>query len=398
MDQNAMPPAAAAAAEDRRALFLRLSAFYAAFFVLYGIFLPFWPVWLDHRGLDAVEIAAIMAALYWVRVGAHPLVAHIADRRGEGRRLSVVLAIAAFAVILTLTQAHGFWLLALLSALFTALYNPILPVMENIALRTIRQANLDYGRIRLWGSLTFILGAMGTGAWLTGRTPEWIVWIAAASVLLAVGACVLVPEAPRPTAAPKRGMLILLGRADFLVFIATTGLLQTSHAVFYAFGTLAWKQAGISESTIGLLWGAGVVAEILLFAFAGTWAQRLGPVRLLALSALGGILRWPLTPLTDDPALLLPLQGLHALTFAAGHMAAMAYLSRAVPEGLGATGQSLYYALTGGVLMGAVMPIAGMLYARYGADAYHAMGLQCAVALAGVWLLGRLSRGAEWRT
>ncbi|MBO6560188.1 MAG: MFS transporter [Nisaea sp.] len=381
--------AESAAAPDRRILFLRLSGFYGAFFLIFGVLMPFWPVWLDHRGLSAIEIASIMAAVFWVKMVAHPLVAHIADRRGAGRRLCIVLALVALAACLAMNGAAGFWPIALLAGLFYATHNPILPVMENITLRTIRDTGLDYGRIRLWGSISFILGTTATGAFLTGRDPDWVIWIASGSVALMLLSCIAMPEAPRTASVARANPLGLLARPDFLLFVATAGLLQISHAVYYAFGSISWRAAGLDESTIGMLWGVGVVAEVLLFAVAGRFVHRVGPLGYLAIAAVGGILRWPLTPLTNDPVLLVPLQCLHALTFGAAHLGAMAYLARNIPDNVGATGQSLYYALTGGVLMGAMMPLAGTLYESFGPAAYNAMGLCSLLALPGLFILKR---------
>jgi len=382
-------PAESAAAPSRQSLFFRLSGFYGAFFLLFGVLLPFWPVWLDHRGLGAVEIASIMAAIFWVKMIAHPLIAQIADRRSAGRKLSIVLAALAFLVCLALNGVEGFWPIALLAGLFYALHNPILPVMENIALRTVRDAGLDYGRVRLWGSVSFIIGTTATGAFLTGRDPDWVIWIASGTMALILIACFAMPEVPRKPTPERANPLGLLARPDFLIFVATAGLLQISHAVYYAFGSISWRNAGLDEGTIGLLWAVGVVAEVILFAFAGRFARRVGPLGFLTAAAIGGILRWPLTPLTNDPLLLVPLQCLHALTFGAAHLGAMAYLTRAIPDNVGATGQSLYYALTGGVLMGAMMPLAGTLYEGYGPAAYNAMGLCSALALPGIWWLSR---------
>jgi PPP family 3-phenylpropionic acid transporter len=216
-----------------------------------------------------------------------------------------------------------------------------------------------------------------------------VIWIASGSVALMLLSCIAMPEAPRTASVARANPLGLLARPDFLLFVATAGLLQISHAVYYAFGSISWRAAGLDESTIGMLWGVGVVAEVLLFAVAGRFVHRVGPLGYLAIAAVGGILRWPLTPLTNDPVLLVPLQCLHALTFGAAHLGAMAYLARNIPDNVGATGQSLYYALTGGVLMGAMMPLAGTLYENFGPAAYNAMGLCSLLALPGLFILKR---------
>lgn len=387
-------PADSAPAPSRRSLFFRLSGFYWAFFLLVGVMMPFWPIWLEHRGLNAVEIASVMAALFWVKMIAHPLVAQIADLRGEGRKLSIVLAGLALLACIALTGANSFWPIAVLCGLFAALQNPILPVMENIALRTVREAKLDYGRIRMWGSISFIVASVGTGAFLSGRDPDWIVWICCAMTAMILAGCYFMPEVKRTVRTAKANPLSLLAKPDFLVFIVTAGLLQVSHAVYYAFGSITWRNAGLDESVIGLLWGVGVVAEVALFALAGFFSAKIGPLGYLAIAALGGILRWPLTPLTADPVLLVPLQALHALTFGAAHLGAMAFLSKSIPDTVGATGQSLYYALTGGVMMGAMMALAGTLYEHFGPAAYNAMGLCSLLSLTGIFWLSRRPKEA----
>ena len=218
-----MSAEAAIPAAERRSLFLRLSGFYGTFFLLFGVLLPFQPVWLDSRGLSPIEIASIMAAVFWVKMISHPLVAHIADRRGQGRWLCIVLAMLSLGTCLLLTGAIGFWPIALLCGLFAALYNPILPVMENIALRVVRDAKLDYGRVRLWGSISFIVGTTATGAFLSGRDPDWIMWIAAGAVGTILLACWSMPERARPASTSRSNPLSLLARPDFLLFVATAG-------------------------------------------------------------------------------------------------------------------------------------------------------------------------------
>ena len=62
----------------------RLGMFYAASFLVVGIQLPFWPVWLAGRGLDVHEIALVFAAAIWAKVIATPLLGALADRASGG--------------------------------------------------------------------------------------------------------------------------------------------------------------------------------------------------------------------------------------------------------------------------------------------------------------------------
>lgn len=365
---------------ERRSGFWRLSAVYAAYFLAIGILLPFWPLWLDARGLDAAQIGLVLAAAFWIKVAAEPVMARVVDRTGRTRLPTALLGILAAAGYVALTGVHGFWPILVVSAAIAACMHPILPVIESVTLSHAARSGYDYGRMRLWGSVSFICATMGVG-WILGIwQADSVVWMmAVASGLVALG-CWCAPERVRSSGVARPGRrewMQIARRLAVLVLVA--GLIQASHTVLYGFASLHWRSIGISEFTIGLFWTAGVLAEIVLFAVMGR--LRLGAHHLLALAALAGVIRWPLLAVADTVPVIFAAQLLHAATFAAAHLGAMIFLTRVVPPARAATGQALYYALVGGVIGGCMMPVAGMLFDRIGADAFWVMAVLCVAAL-----------------
>ncbi len=176
----------------------------------------------------------------------------------------------------------------------------------------------------------------------------------------------------------------------FWLLVVSASALQASHQLYYGFGSLYWRELGISDTIIGVLWAEGVVAEIVLFWYGAPIVARLGPLGLLALGGIGGVVRWSLMGLMPGLAAAVLLQPLHALTFGASHLGAMYMLARSVPPGAAASAQSLYAALSAGLGSGLVMLAAGALYAAYGGQAYLFMALLSAAGLVGVWRLRRL--------
>jgi PPP family 3-phenylpropionic acid transporter len=140
---------------------------------------------------------------------------------------------------------------------------------------------------------------------------------------------------------------------------------------------------------IGLLWAVGVIAEVALFAAGATAIERIGPVRLLVVAGIAGIVRWTAAGLTADLRLLVLVQLLHGLTFAAAHLAAVYFLMRAVPAALAATAQGLYGAVAWGAAFGLTMSVAGLLYAAYGGGAFFVMAGMCLVGTLAVLSLLR---------
>ena len=121
-------------------------------------------------------------------------------------------------------------------------------------------------------------------------------------------------------------------------FIAAAALVQGSHAVYYAFGTLFWQRLGIADMTIAALWAEGAVAEVALFYAGARLVRRMGPGALMAAGGAGAVVRWTLTPFIASAPVLAVVQPLHALSFAATHLGAMHYLARRVPAGAAGNG------------------------------------------------------------
>jgi PPP family 3-phenylpropionic acid transporter len=369
----------------------RLALFYGGIFATIGVLLPFWPLWLASRGLGPAEIGVLAALPVWVKVAANPLVAGLADRLGERRRPMVVLALGALAGYGLFALADGFWPLFAISLLCGCFFMPLMPLAESLTLIESHARGFDYGRVRLWGSLAFIAASALAGRLLVGRPEELILWLVLGALALTLLAAVLLPDRRVPTSAVRPGGLGRLLRSPvFLVFLASTGLIQASHAVLYGFGTLHWRAQGLSGGTIGWLWAIGVVAEILLFAGGAAAVRRLGPVGLIGLAAAAGVVRWTTTGLSAALPVLVVAQMLHALTFGAAHLGAMHFIARAVPAEISASAQSLYSALAMGAVAGIALMSSGALFGAVGASAFHAMAILALAGGAAALVLSRL--------
>jgi PPP family 3-phenylpropionic acid transporter len=187
------------------------------------------------------------------------------------------------------------------------------------------------------------------------------------------------PSAPRLSVAGAAG---LLRSRIFLVFLAASGLTQAAHAVFYTFGTLHWRDLGLSTGWSGALWAISIVAEVVLFAYSAAVVRSIGAAGLIVVGAGAAVIRWLAMGFDPPLALLVPLQLLHALTFGATHLGAMHFIGHAVPRAQAGTAQALYASVTSGIAMGGAMLISGPLYAAYAGRAYWAMAAVGLLALA----------------
>lgn len=368
--------------ESRRDFFApKLALFYAALFVILGIHLPFFPLWLEAKGLNPREIGLVLAAPMLVRVFAIPIATREADRRNAIKATIAVSTLVAALCTGLLGMVDGFWPILLMWALVTLAFTPAMPLTEAYALRGLRARGRAYGPVRLWGSAAFIAASLAAGLLLDVIAPLQLIWLIFAAFMVAalVGFALEPLAAERPAASAAAPSRVLL-TPSFFVVVAAAGLVQASHAVYYGFSTLDWRAAGMSGQSIGMLWGLGVAAEIALFALSGRLPPVIGPTLLLIVGAAGALIRWSAMAF-DPPAFALPfLQCLHALSFGATHLGALGFLARAAPEHLGATAQG-YLAVVNGILMAGATVLAGWLYASYGGRAYAAMALMAALGM-----------------
>jgi PPP family 3-phenylpropionic acid transporter len=331
-------------------------------------------VWLTARGLDPAAIGFVLAAMQAVRVIATPVGTRIADRYRSLQGAIVVTTLASLMAISLLGTASGFVFVLVAAATLAFVSAPVLPLTDAYGLKGLALLGKSYGPVRLWGSVAFVVANLTGGVLLNVLAPGNLIWvICAGNCALAVAAMLLprmaVESAPRVTGSHSH-----LRQPAFLAIAAAASLIQASHAVYYGFSTLDWTAKGFDGVTIGVLWALGVVAEIVLFAYAGRLPRRVGPVTLILTGAAGGIVRWSAMSFDPPAALLFPLQLLHAVSFGATHLGTMMFLSHNAPEGNRAAAQG-DVSTASSVAMAAASALAGVLYGASGAAAYIAMAV-----------------------
>jgi MFS transporter, PPP family, 3-phenylpropionic acid transporter len=380
-----------------RAFGIRFSTCYALMMMGSGIQLPFLPLWLAAKNLSVAQIASVVAGMMAVRVIGAPLFAYVADH--SGRRIAVIrgCAIMALLAYLALPFAVGYsqiLIAALLAGLFLA---PVFPLTEGFSVDASAAHGLDYGRIRLWASISFLTGSMVSGALLTVLPHSSTVWLIAGAQCFNVLATFLLPPEPKVVHAQDSsppnflGALKFLFASRFTIFLLAASLANSSHAMMYSFSSVHWTSLGFGTLTIGILWASAVLAEVWLLAFSNRVVAAFGSPLLLCIGLSGGIIRWVGMAYFSNVFAMGILQALHACSFACAHLALMHFIRLNVPKTLRNTAQGLYAAVAGGVFLSSATWISGPLYQIYGGHAYLGMALICVMGLLFAILYARLS-------
>jgi PPP family 3-phenylpropionic acid transporter len=374
---------------------IRLAAFYFAYFFALGAFSPYFASWLEVGGAAPWQISVVMSLWYGTRMFAPSLWAYGASRYGNPAtwlRIGCLLTLLSFGLFLL---PWSFAALLLVMLLFTSFYNAVMPQFEAITLEHLGDQRMRYPRIRLWGSVGFLLANLGYGAALKAFGYECLIGLLLPAFALLALAAWTAPSSTnrRAVATTTRSGPIrnapLSGTVRRLLLIAF--LMQVTHGPLYIYLSLFLAEHGWDAAQIGQFWALGVLAEVALFFFMPRVLSRFTPVSMLGVCLAAGAVRWPLLAFYPESAWLVgAAQVLHALTFAAFHVCVMQLISQDTRGAELQRVQALLYGLgsgAGGVL-GALL--AGAVWRWLGhAEAFVLAGV---LSLLGIFLLPALRR------
>jgi PPP family 3-phenylpropionic acid transporter len=362
-----------------------LSFFYGTTFGLGGTYLPFFPVWLKAIGIDPSWIGMIAAAPAVTRFTVLPFVTGFAERHRAVRGAMIATAFATAAGFIVIGTQHAPLVVFLLFALTASVWTPMVPLTDAYALRGVAHYGLDYGPLRLWGSVAFILGALVCGLLVDIIAARHLIWVigAMAGTGAVIGLGLQPLDQPKTAPSELHGSRALLRDAGFCAIILASALIQGSHAAYYAFSSISWQAAGLSGLTIAGLWALGVIAEIVVFALSPRFT--LAPSILVVAGALSAVARWTLTAQQPPIAILALIQLTHGLTFGLTQVGIMSLLVYRVPGHVMARGQG-YLAACSGIVSASASILSGAVYARYGQGVYYVMATMAFAGAVVMWL------------
>lgn len=349
----------------------RLSGFYFTNFLILGLFLPYWPVYLQTQGFSPVEIGELLAVMLATRIVAPNFWGWVADRRSDPVALIRLTSLLALLSFVPIYLGASYWFVALILAAMGWFWNATLPQFEVVTLSLLGQSTEDYGRLRAWGSVGFIAAVLLGGQYLSvfgyGRMPDLVVF---ALFLIVVAAWCLPAVTLEKVETAKGHLWVVLRQRPVIALLLVVCLMQVSHAVYYTFFSLWMQQHGYSGAMIGAFWSLGVVAEIVVFWVTSHLLRRWSAETLLLSSLLFTALRWQLIAWWPDSlGMVVIAQLLHMVTYGVYHAAAIQLVHRYFSGGLDARGQGLYSSVSFG-LGGAIGAFAmGHMWQAFGAHA-----------------------------
>jgi PPP family 3-phenylpropionic acid transporter len=337
------------------------AVFYAAYFAVLGVVVPFLGPYLQSRGIAAVGIGCITAAFSLAKLVYTPILGTAVDRGFWIRGLLTLhVGLSLVCAFVLYALADDPWLLMLAFFLIGLGYGTVLPLVEATVLENIRGRR--YGWLRLWGSIGFVVAASISIPAVTRDLVRAFPVLLGLTLAVLWMSCLPFEKAARPARRVGRGKLP--GAEWGLLGLLT--LNQVIHGPYYAFFSIHLRESGFSSVMVAVMWSLGVVAELGAF-FAGPWLERrFGLRRLLGLALLVAPLRWLLLAQPLSTVILVVAQLGHAATYAVIHLAGIQLVQANAPSGSTRYAQALYGGLCFGLGLVAGSALAGPLYDRFG--------------------------------
>ncbi|TDQ58090.1 PPP family 3-phenylpropionic acid transporter [Mesocricetibacter intestinalis] len=355
------------------------------YFCAYGVFVPFFPVWLKSLQYGEELIGLILALSYVFRfIGGIYFAALVKKAAHLPAGLRIFALLSALLMVIIGLSAQQIYLLLPVIMLFAMVNSVGIPLGDTLATTWQRQIGLDYGKVRLIGSAAFVVGVTLFGNAIGIFGEQNIVWILTALLflysLLQVPTPAILPADENHAAQSTGGFFSLLKDPVVLRLLIAASLIQGSHAVYYGYSVIYWTELGFSVQSTSLLWGLSVVAEILLFFFSTKLFKHWRVSALLYLSAAATCVRWLVFGYGESLWLIACFQTLHSLSYALCHYAVMRYITTR-PQHTMVKLQGLYNGFATCAAVALFTALGGAIFALSPSAAFWTMAAVSASAL-----------------
>jgi PPP family 3-phenylpropionic acid transporter len=332
-------------------LHFRLSRFYFVYYFFVGAFVPYWGLYLKSEQFSPADIGILMSLFQISRIFSPNFWGWLADHTGQRVkwiRLTAFLGLCGFTAVF---WAHGFFWLFFVMAALSIFTSSTLPLAESLTLAHLATTNGHYSRIRMWGSLGFIVAAVILGFLIDYAGIGSLLWfLLGVQITLFLLSYTLPDPKIEPHAQDHFSIWEVIKQPNVIALLVGCSLMVTSHGVLYNFYSIYLSDHGYSKGMIGLLWAVGVICEIGIFMLMPKIMVRFSLKKILLISLVLAVIRFSMIGLAVDNLWLLVIaQSLHAATFGSFHAASVEVISQFFNGRHQARGQAIYNSVAYGI-------------------------------------------------
>jgi nucleoside transporter len=358
----------------------RLSAMMFLEFFIWGAWLPLIFGYLPSLGFTSSQQGWVLNAFAIGSFAAMFFSAQFADRNFAAEKFVAFSHLIGGVAILMLAWTQSFWPFFALMLVHCLFYVPTISITNSIAFTHLKDAQDEFGRVRLWGTIGWIaaswpfvfvlvdwdkvpaLGESGFVEWLgaaLGTSKEGaamqaatrFTFVAAGVASLALAALSLaLPHTP-----PKRAnegaetfawleAMRLLAKPFVLVLFIVTFLDAAVHQCYFIWTGrfLTSPEVGIAGNWVMPVMSIGQVAEIGTMALLGMVLKSLGWRTTMTLGVLGHALRFAVFAFAPSPEVVIAINVLHGVCYAFFFATVYIFVDEFFPKDARSSAQGLF--------------------------------------------------------
>jgi PPP family 3-phenylpropionic acid transporter len=355
-------------------------------------------IWLTHKGIHPDQIGLISALPVFGLLMLNLYIGRLADKAGDWRTVILILSLLGAAFPIALFFVDEFWGILLVWAFCTMSSGAIPPVIDAATVRLTQRNGTDFGMVRAWGTVGYVVAAAGTGLVATHfGVQAFVPMFFILSALRALAALQL----PRFRAPPQQVTLAAVTapagasrlrevlKPWFVLPLVGFALVNASHALMGSFSSLLWFNDGVPDYYIGPLLAASAAAEAVMMFVWRRIGGRFSARNMILLSASASILRYAIMAFSPPVPVLFAIQLLHALTFGVGYFGVVHFIANWTREEIAAEAQGFANVLQQGVSVIGLMGF-GILVSHFGTHSFFASSIAGVLAVVCVLVSLRL--------
>ena len=329
----------------------RLSRFYFFYYFFVGSFVPYWGIYLQSENFSPSSIGILLSLFQISRIVAPNFWGWLADHTGHRVKWIKLTSFLGLIGFIGIFWAKGFFWIFLVMLALSLFTSSTLPLAESLTLAHLATTDGHYSRIRLWGSIGFIVASLFLGYLIDLQGINILLWVLLITQAIIFFLSNTIPEA-KEIHHKKNDLSIwkIIKTPSVVALLIGCTLMVSAHGVLYNFYSIYLKEHGYSSATIGWLWAVGVICEIFIFMLMPKILRRYSLKTILLMSLFLGVIRFILIGASPDQFyLLLIAQMFHAATFGSFHAASIEVIAYFFKGRNQSRGQAIYNSVAYGI-------------------------------------------------
>ncbi|PIE74758.1 MAG: MFS transporter [Deltaproteobacteria bacterium] len=343
-----------------------ISAQYFIYFFILGIFLPYFNLYCHKIGFTSFQIGSVSSLKTFSTIVFPLLWGYLADKFFIRKKIFILANFFSAALWFLFFISEKFWFMMGVMFFYSLFQAPIISFLEAFTIDILEKEKAGYGKIRLWGSIGFIISVFLVG-YLTDKISIYIIlYMIFAGSFIQFLFSIKIPDVSSGSLKSAGFEIKFLLRADIIIFLAASFLMLASHSPYYAFFSIYLSDNGMDNTFIGISWGIAVCAEIFIMYKSDYIFKKINPGKVLVFSMIAAGIRWFILYFFHSGIIILSSQILHCFSYGTFHMASILFIDKMTPAGKKTTGQAVNNAFTYGLGLMAGNLLSGYFYDYYG--------------------------------